>query len=1111
VIITNEQTGTRYQTVTSASGTYVVAGLPLSTYTISGFKPGFQTVTQSGILISAGSNKAVDISLPLGAVTQKVQVTGAAPLLETRSQTVSSTVEMHTLEELPLPLTGWKRDPNQYLTTIPGYQGSAGFSSFINGGVGNTGEITVDGAPVDDQQCVPGWLRQTFSVEAVSEFNYVTDPTADLPNSGTHVLSYTIKSGTNQLHGSVYDYTRNSAMDSRCFFCSAVTADHQSEFGFSVGGPVYVPKVFDGRNKLFFFANIGWSRYHFGAGAPIYTIPTDAFKQGDFSALLGPQMGTDALGRPILQNEIYDPSTTRNVVAGQLDPVTNLVAAANATIRDPFPKNQIPKADWSSVSEVTQSFYPEPNLPGIYNNWMASGGAGRYDEKYWTFKGDWYFGKNHVSGLYYRDYTPFWVPYVLPPEFGPRYAFLDGGHDYRLNWDRTISPNLVSDFVMAYNRFLEDDPAPPQTLVGATTIGLPHPSNTCMPSFSIAGGYMATQYGQGLCEYYQITSGLNATENISLARGKHFLKFGGSIQHFNYDGIFPYDENFFFLPAQTGLPNVSGTGIGYASFLMGNTNSGWEEGTATTFPRASVYGLYVTDEIRVRPNLTVNAGLRWDGQPVPKDNQNLISQFDPHLANPGAGGLPGAMTFFGFGSGRLGVRTNIPNSWFARSFGPRLGLSYKIGKDTVLRASYAMLYAQVGNQDAGYTYEPQVGFIPDFSKASLDGYSPAFNWTDGFPLPPTGLSRSLTPTVANGSETYYLGLNSGLAPRIQQWHFDVQHKIAGDILLQASYLGNNAHGLGSANTENLNQLNYQQYGGLKDLLGQDAYSTQAQAAGIKIPYAGFQGTVAQALLPYPQYLAVMNSASVVGWSTYNAFQFQATKHFSKGLSFLAGYTIAKQIDNAGDQPGVFAATSQDSNNLRAEKGLSDYDIPQQLLFNYTYDLPVGPGKKFASGSNIVEKYVIGGWTLAGMHTYQSGFPLGVGTEETLPTTNTSERANSVPGVSRMTSSGCGNYIPGEAFLNAAAFAPPPAWTFGNTSRLLGNVRNCGTKNESVSLFKNFPLHGESAKLQIGADAFNLFNRHIWASPNTDINSSAFGTITSTSNPRMMTLHARITW
>ena len=258
-------------------------------------------------------------------------------MLDERSMALGTVEDTETLKRLPLQLSSLKRDPGMYLETVPGYQSGAGFSQNINGGLGTYSELLVDGAPVDTNPAVHGSFRNGFSSEALAEFKVVNNSSADFGNTGGSVLSFVTRSGTNRFHGAGYWYLRNDALDSRSFFATEVATQKQNEFGFNVGGPIIIPKTYNGQNRTFFFLNMGKNIFRNAVAGSVLTFPTEAFKNGDFSALLGPQIGTDALGRPVLAGQIYDPSSTKSDGRGGL-------------VRDPFPGNRIPSQRFSPVS-----------------------------------------------------------------------------------------------------------------------------------------------------------------------------------------------------------------------------------------------------------------------------------------------------------------------------------------------------------------------------------------------------------------------------------------------------------------------------------------------------------------------------------------------------------------------------------------------------------------------------------------------------------------------------------------------------------------------------------------------------------------------------------------
>jgi hypothetical protein len=1102
VKLTDQSTGVSLTTTTNAVGAYEFVGLLIGTYTLSVTKNAFETWTRPGITIHEGQNAMVDVSLTVGSTTQTVTVTAPAPVLEARSGSMQTQIDTSSVEELPILLTTFKRDPSLFLTTLPGYQGGAGFSNNINGSIGEYTEVLVDGLPAERDPAVPGIMQNFLSSEAIGEFELADTPSADLGLTGGNTISIVSKSGTNALHGTVYEYLHNSGLDSRNFFASTVAPNIWNEYGFDVGGPVIIPHVYNGKNKTFFFFNWGKALLHNKNAAGFSTVPLSAWRTGDFSALLGSQIGTDVLGRPIYSGEIYDPATTRPDGQGGF-------------IRDPFLGNMIPKNRWSPVSVALQSFIPQPNQSGFVNDYLTPVGTpGITDNTWFSIKIDHAWGNNRLSVTYWRDYWDQVYSQSFPLILAGLQGNLQHGHNPRFNYTRTFSPRLVNQVVAAYDRNYVNPHASPAAMVGATTIGLTGTLDTCMPIAAISGvgSWQAGSY----CIDVIADSIPRIADNVTYAVGKHILKFGGDYTRWRKNNLLnQYSSGYYsFLGGQTGLPgkSLAQTGFSYASFLLGEVDYSQEYSPTYNMPRLYEFGLYIQDEYRITPKLTLNYGLRWDVQPMAVDAHNNWSNFSPTVPNPGAGGRLGALTYLGFGPGRLTEERVSPTDY--HDFGPRIGVAYKVAPKTVLRASWGYYYGPIHQAAEGFSAQVnRQGLNPAFAFTSPDGYSSVFNWNTGFPLPSNALVLTYNPAAANGSGSSFVGKDADHAPRIIQVNAGLQYELPRGVLAELDYFGNFGRGVINGYGENINQMNYQQYGSLGSLLAENINSTDARNAGIPIPYTGFNGTVAQALTPFPQYGPINNYFSRTGTSDYNSLLIKFQKHYSNGLSFLMGYTISKTLADEASDAGYFASAPQDFYNRRLEKTVSNIDIPQNLIFSYTYELPLGPGKRFLKSQNPAVKYLLAGWNIAGVHTYQSGTPIGVGTDLSLPTTNGGVHPNIVSGVPQRTAVSCGAFNPAtDLYLNINAFAFPAPFHFGNATSREPNLRSCANFNENISVFKKIPLYRERAFFEFGADGFDIFNRHGWGAPAANLSSpGTFGKISSASGPRNVQVHARIRW
>jgi len=644
------------------------------------------------------------------------------------------------------------------------------------------------------------------------------------------------------------------------------------------------------------------------------------------------------------------------------------------------------------------------------------------------------------------------------------------------------------------------------------------------PQVAIAGPY-GTQ-GIWTPHQAQLDTMPYVSDIVTITKGKHTLKFGTQWTRYRTD--FPTtlyaNGRFYFNPYETNLPDApnglaSSTGMAYASFLLGDVDAATVYGPNLDSERFWSQNFFAQDEHRATSKLTLTYGVSWELQNIlaSAHSQNM-SQFNPNIPNAAAGGLPGALQFIGFGTGRMNRErfTNMP----LHDFGPRLGFAYLLTPKTTVRGSYGIGYGPLG-QALSSAWANHQGFLLELTAASADGgITPSFNWDGGFPVSRYNLNvPDLDPTVGNNSATSFVGFGPIKAPMIQLVNFTVQRQLAGNIVLSGAYIGNFSHHIGSVSSQLVNQLDYSKYGYLGSTLTDQIGSPQAIAAGINAPYAGFQGSVAQALRPYPQYLGINGDSSMIGNSTYHALQIKAQKTFSNGLSFLIGYTISKQLADVDTMPGYFAATVQNAYNMRGEKSVTSIDMPQAVVASYVYQLPIGTGRQYLHGNDIVSKYVLGGWSIAGVHSYDAGTPLGFSTTGRLPTTGDSIlnvatvlRPDVVSGVSPTTGIGCGgSFDPATSLLlNRAAFTDPAPFTFGTAPRLSSNARSCASFNENISLLKRTPIK-ERSNLELGFDVFNVFNRRHFGGPDSNIDDASFGQVSSAGPGRTAQLHLKLLW
>ncbi len=1104
---TEQQTGEHFTTTTNQDGVYSFLSLPIGKYEVDAEASGFSKSVETDVMLSGGAVVDVDFRLKVGSVTTSVTV--EAPLVESAATSTGFDLPQKEIAELPLELSGSKRDVSELISAMPGVT-NQGFGNNIMGGIGLTSELIIDGASATYAPSVVGVGEHPASVETIQDFQVVNSGSAEYGMTGGGAVVAVTKSGTNQLHGDAYEYLRNDALDAHNYFATQVTPDKEDEFGFTVGGPIR-------KNRTFYFGQFDEYLENVGVAGQLETLPTAAMRQGDFSALLGPQVGTDVLGRPVYVGEIYDPSTTRDV---------------NGTlVRDPFPGNIIaPSSDLSAVSVAYQKDLPTNVSNALVNNYVANAPPQLYRQPSYFIKFDQKLGEGLLSGSFREGLESIdpTNPQIWPQFYGGQ-VYHEHVYNIRTSYARPITNNMTNVFTFGLDRYSAASVSNPTEQQGVSTIGLQGVLGPCTPNVLISGGFAASlavatpssSLGDGNCGSSQIDNMWKYNDNVGYLLGKHSIKFGVDLNRYMTHITSDASAQFGFAQSESGLPGqyLGDTGYGYADFLLGEVDN---TTISTTLPKSMLswtFGGFAQDEYRVTPKLTLSYGLRWDWQPqftIPANGAdapaNSASQFNPTIPNTAAGGIPGALEFLGNGTGRDGKTRFSPT--FGKGFGPRFGIAYSFNQRTVLRASYALFWAQVSEYDGEFVNRQ--GFYPSLTVNSTSGgVLPAFNWNSGAPAFNT--NPDIDPTIANGQSTMMVGANGAHPPQIQIMNISAQRELPGHVLLEVQYNRNMGHHLHTADhptgqaVKQLNQLDYSKYGSLGSILDLPYNSPEAIAAGVQSPYPGFSGTTAQALVPYPQYLGIAQAPAPIGNSIFDGGVLKLERRFSKGLTFQLGYIYSKtmsdmtSIEIAGYPP-------QDAYNLKANWSVSDVDERQNFVGTYAYDLPFGIGQRFSTQSKMLDNYVLGGWTLSGVNSYQTGYPLGIATNIDLPTTTTNVRPNIVPGINPVRSGGCSGLNPTtDLYLNSTAFADPSPFTFGDAPRLQDNARTCASLNENVSLMKAITTDKERIRFQIGADFFNVFNRHVFNSFQTDLDSPGFGTVTGVSNGRQGQVHGKIIW
>ena len=702
--ITNSETGVKWTATTSSAG-YFRVPVPPGTYRLEAQKQGFKREMAENIVVPVAQVVTVDLTLQIGNQTETVEVTSQTPLLTPSTAEVSSAVSPDEFETLPIEVGDGGRQLQTFIfTSLPGTVGDT-FAGSINGGQLFSHEILIDGVTIGRYDVSGGSLDE-FSpgTDAIGEFKVQTSNySAEYGETGGGIANFSYKSGTNDFHGSLFEYNKNPVFNAAGLLANAGRApksnQKENNFGGTIGGPIR-------KDHTFFFFNYEGDRLRSFLFDGTVTLPTAAMKSGDFSSWLGKRVGTDALGRPVFTNELYDPTTTRKVNAGQVDPVTGLTATSSATIRDPFNSggvlNVIPAGEFSTASSVLLPLFPDPKLAGNTNNSPRFSGCcpilsrnaytGKIDHVLTSSQKIWgSFTWNHRDR--FNRNTASFPPFPGQP-INPVKRQIVGGPQLRIAHAWTISSRSVNEFSVGYNRFQNQNNITANAKF-TPQLGIPGVPDDCFPPFHFSGhvGQLSKTLGVG-CKNVDPSESYIYQDTFSHLRGKHSLKFGGEFRRYRYNTYEPgpLSGDFTFTDRETSLPGfTSTTGHPFASFILGAVDKG-NRSVYTTAPgyRAGLFAFFAQDDYKVSPKLTVNLGLRWEIPLPQKEVLNRESGFDLTVPNPGADNIPGALVFLG--NCPTCIHRSSFQDWYFKEFGPRIGVAYHIYKNLVFRGGYGISY-----------------------------------------------------------------------------------------------------------------------------------------------------------------------------------------------------------------------------------------------------------------------------------------------------------------------------------------------------------------------------------------------------------------------------------
>lgn len=1127
----NTGTGIETNVQTTQAGVYRMPYLNHGTYDFVVSAPGFKTAVRENVSLSVAQTLTVDFTLEVGNASEQVTVTSDAPLLETGTAEIGSYVTKKEFDTWPITVGDGRRQIQSFIfRSLPGTVGDT-WAGSINGGQFFSHEILIDGIPLGRMD-ISGGSNNEFSpsAEAISEFKLQTGTVSAQYSGGqTGVANFSTKSGTNEIHGTAYFYMQRQWLRANSFNNNAAGAKRppffQDNYGGALGGPVFIPKFYDGRNRTFWFVNWERTKLENMNSTSFGTLPVPDFKQGNFARLLNPaftgnalsgtQVGTDALGRPVVFGQIYDPSTARQV--------------GNAWVRDPFPGNVIPQSRWANVSRNILTTYgiTDPMLDSMLRNIPAfSSCCPISDEKMLTARGDHDFNEsNKLSLTFSRNFRARYNSganrWGMPPgDPTGVYQYQDTpGTLGRLAFTKVISPSIVNHFSMGYNRFgnLNQSAFVDQDM--PQSVGFQNLPGTHFPALVFSGqpfqgGGIGANNRLGSAnangEYNGSTIFMN---DLTVITGRHNLKFGFEHRRYYINQRPRSNESgtFNFSPNQTAQPGfIAQTGHSFASFLLGEVASTSRSVPASFFGRRwRSVGFYVNDDFKATRKLTFNLGLRWEIIGGLQEVAGRMAQFNPTKPNPGAGGRPGALDF----GDELGVTTFMDTNW--KQFSPKFGFAYDINGRVVVRGGYGINNMPPinngwgGPSDIGYNGAIAVNRnntsvrFPEERLLHLD--EPYPNFTSSLPVH--------DPTLANGQDTTYIGKDHNRLAYTQNWHLGFQFSLPGQTVLETNYIGNKGTHLPVFGFDDLNALPLSLLS-MGDILGQN----WTPESGVPEPYPGFEGTVLQALRPFPQYTYIAQPYPNFGTSSYNSAQIQLTRR-NNTFSYLLAYTWSKAI-GFGAGSAIDWSDPVDPFNRRLSRVITPGHIPHVFKATWIYELPMGPDKLIPLRG--LANTLFGGWQLSGIHQIRSGDALTVyaaGVNNPLGAVY----PDIVPGVPIIANSDAPiNFrgIPGGIpYLNRDAFANPPVHPGGQNiimrpgtqGPVLPNIRGPHVWNEDIVIKKEFRF-AENRSFDLRGTFLNPLNRAIRGNPITDLGDPNFGQITGARfGGRNIELAARITF
>lgn len=1084
VTVTNVATDDKRTTTSDEAGLYTVPLLEPGKYEITVKKEGFHAVTRSGIELHVNQTARVDVVLEVGAVAESVEVTGGVAALQAETSDLGHVVENRQVSELPLNgrntialaalATGVR--PQGTFGNNPATGNYTGWGNFsANGGLANANEVLVDGLPVTTAAI--GGVAMMPAVDATQEFKVQTNNfSAEFDRTAGGVINLSLKSGTNSLHGSLYEFLRNDKFDSADFFTNRAGAKkpqlRYNQFGASAGGAIK-------RDKTFFFALYEGFRQHLGR---VYTttVPTALEQNGDFSQTLA---ASGSL------RTINDPLTTQRV--------------GNSYVRTPFPGNIIPADRIDPVAaKLAKYLWPAANTRGAaftnVNNFGTSSSQATNQDTF-TGKIDHHFSANHrLSGsyTYMQPSLSFWDP------FGNKTTEADDGAEgaersQSVNLDDSwiINPTTILDLRAGFLRF-RDERIPASFGTNLSQFGFPDSYNDAVqwrvvPNIHV-GGVSDVNASTG-STIFGIQNNYSFAGSLSLVRGSHNMKIGAlyrvlqlnRTQSNTPSGDFTFNAGF---TQADPLTSSLTSGVPLASFLLGYAASGSTSIVARLALQSKYGAWYFQDDWRVNQRLTLNLGIRYNIETFFTDRYNHLARFDPNVVPTKAAqfsglDLHGGMVF-------MTPDDRSPTDAYKKAFAPRFGLAYSLNSKTVIRGGYGIFWLPNNlTVTNGNGNNPAYSVSTPFNSSLDGGITPMDRISNPYPhglLPIPGNAAGADTLIGQGFGMYAQGVHPGY---MQQWNFDIQRDFGKGVAVDIAYAGSKGTKLPDSLAINriADSIWLTQKVALTNSVTNPFYGFVTTG-----PLSGPTTTLQQLLLPFPQFQGVTLAQWPIGNSTYHSMQLKATKRFASSSILTAAYTLSKTLTDTESVTGWLEVGGSnggfyDPYNRRLDKALANFDSTHRLVVSYNYELPLGKGKAVFGNAKGVAAKVVSGWQVNGLTTLQTGYPVIPGRSMEVGDPNAST----------------GFADPLYRWFNTTAFSPVPAYTWGTAPRTLPSTRSDKETIFDFSVLKNTAVT-ERLNLQFRSEFFNIFNHPWFGRPDSGFGNPSYGTVNAVlNNPRQI--------